>query len=547
MSPSKQKMNIKNRPVLSLLFILMFSLVHISLVLPASAGQLQPDIKKNTIKKDGIDKKRTNHPGTAPAVKPSQVPGAVPRYLEITWFKASKKQFVVTAAAASGSKSRTRSTHPITVHKGDRLFFSWQIQGSGIDPDQLNIRLGGRDLNRHSRVVQQPNSRFVITGSMPIGIREEADYTLSVAGGPTRTLRQSIHISLYQPNIQLVVPDVDQDNLTITLKGRNTGLGAIYPEDDLDIHCLVLKASGPNRRLAEQLFSFRDITLRPGQQINFGTVSLTDPSLAFAANAIKIIVTASQGDTILHKKDWHYTWAVKTAVINPGHLRLLGRATDVDIRINNWDGSANPPHKANDSTIYFKLSDYLHDSTFDIPPHTERIAAEDIQTFLRDITCRHNGDPELFSLVNKKIGLNLYFPNSGSREIKRGRIKKANPDKGKWQDGLATDIDLRAFTIRAYITPVIEDKRITYRQVEVDTSEVSARTGGSYPGTPAFRDYLSRVAGRNIRNQIKPILQSRDVKAAITNALNEALFRPGTTIHRIISLTIGHNIEIKYL
>ena len=290
----------KTKKRYTLMLMILFWMLSASLAPMCSAVQLQPDINKNAIKSDQIKDKQVKSPRPAPALRPSKMPGVVPKSVEISWFKVSKTRFATAlSASASSSQSSSSSNTSVTVMPGDTVYFSWKIKGSGIDPSSLQVKIGGQDLRSLLHVRTKPGNTFEITGtySLIANAYTVGDLTLSVIGGPTRPLRKIVHVSLHESKFEFVLPLVDQDHLKITLKGKNSGRADFEPDELVNVHCMVTPGNQPSPVLIEQTFELRNFKIEPGQQKILGQITLPDPALAFGTNAIKIYVTLYQAQS----------------------------------------------------------------------------------------------------------------------------------------------------------------------------------------------------------------------------------------------------------
>ena len=386
-------------------------------------------------------------------------------------------------------------------------------------------------------------------------------YSLAATAAPEgsgRGLRaqKSLRVTVKKPILSVLEPEVNQNDMTIKFFAKNTGTATFRPTP---INVMYQVAGGT---LASGTFTTPRMEIRKNQTIELGEITLPDRARAFERNSISIRVEIGASYVLplaSDREDFTHTWRTSTVRINNSMLRLLGMGTVAEIMVDNWQEShgsgraITPPYERNACVVDLTVFDNNQRMPFDLPPLESRATGGELPlvywTFLKNIHSLHRGDADLFSVSDGKLQIALHFPNTGSREIKIGRIGNVGGYDGKWIDDDAPDVDLSSFTVNIKFTPAVSAGQLTYTNVAVDIAGLSA----SFPGgwawlNPAFEGYATRTIRSELDSTLTSILNNATIKNSIVSGINSGISATGVSIIRIISVSgAGDTITVEYL
>ena len=381
-------------------------------------------------------------------------------------------------------------------------------------------------------------------------------YRLKAVGSPhTVTRWKDFTVNVPRPNIDILRPTVNQDNLNVTVSVRNRG--------DADVESAQLRVnyavSRGGSRIATGNFVTSPITIRHrGRKVDLGSFSLeSHRSELLAHPTARIwIRVSSTSEGIDVNKEFVHTWRPKTFAINSTLVSLLNSLSGYDIRLNNYGGGVHP-HVAND--CHFSLTvmgSEASSGNFNIDPYVERILIaippspvpikQAVAIYINHILSSQTGASDFLSIRGGKLVVHLNFPNSGNREIKTGFHNWGRHDE--FRDNPVADVELGPFSVDVLLTPQLRGGRVSYGAVEVETHDISASLVGAMDdalnSSGMVRRFLNRKINNIIVRYLTILVDSDGMRTAFENGIADNLPRD---ITRITDLTAsGDTITIEY-
>ena len=111
------------------------------------------------------------------------------------------------------------------------------------------------------------------------------------------------------------------------------------------------------------------------------------------------------------------------------------------------------------------------------------------------------------------------------------------------------DVNLSAFNVIIKVTPALSRGQLTYSDVDVSVSGLTANFPGGWSWLNAgFRDYATRTVRNTLDSALTNVLSSGSIKTAIVNGINDGISAAGVNITRILSVRgSGNTITVEYL
>ena len=518
----------------------------------APAGGPSTAVSKSAVKDAGSKKKATS---STMRMKKESMLADLPS-ISITRFKkAVPGGTMMSTMNMSGTSSS--SSPPPSIELGEEIELYWSITYKNVRTPRVTI--DGQVVTGTAQTASD-GTRWM-AGRKTFRPASTKTYNLVVTAAPEgggRGLRkqQSLRVTVKKPVLTVLEPEVDQDNLTIKFFAKNTG-NADFRPTPINVNYEI-----DGGRLATGSFTTPRIEIAKNQRVELGRITLPDRARAFQNNSIRIRINigAYYVQPLREARgDFTHEWTARTTQINDAMLNLLGMATTCEIVIDNWDETSGTarwiqnPYQENACLVDFNVAGSGTPFRFTLPyfddERTEGPLAIVYRTFLRNIRASHRGDSDLFSVSDGKMQITLEFDGRDSREIKIGRVGQTGSREGKWKDDAVPDVNLSAFTVIVKVTPALSGGQLTYSDVDVSISGLSADFPGGWSWLNAgFRNYATRTVRNTLDSALTGVLSSGSIKNAIIDGINSGISATGTDITRILSVRgSGNTITVEYL
>ena len=472
--------------------------------------------------------------------------------LSITTFKKAVPAGTMTAPSMMGGSSSSSSPPP-SIELGEEIELSWSITYRNVRTPRVTI--DGQTVTGEAHTASDGTPWMA--GRMTYRPSSTKSYSLvatAVPDGGGRMLRaqKSLQVTVKKPILTILEPEVDQNNLTIKFFAKNTG-NADFRSTPINVSYQVEGGT-----LATGTLTTPRMEIRKNQRAELGQITLPDRNRAFQTNVIRIMVDIGASYVLpleSDRKTFTHEWTRRTTLINNGMLNLLGMATTCEIVIDNWDETVpaadwrRNPFQENGCLVDFNIGGSGTPMNFTLPYYDTESGALLYRIFLKNIRAYHRGDSNLFSVNGGKLQITLNFDGRDSREIKIGLVGKTGSRRGKWKDDYAPDVNLSAFTVNIKVTPGLSGGQLTYSDVDVAVSGLSANFPGGWSWLDAgFEGYATRTVRRTLDSALTNVLNSGSIKTAIINGINDGISAAGVDITRILSVRgSGDSITIEYL
>ena len=489
-----------------------------------------------------LDEKSKQQPSPSQAPSPSQMVPSSPYFLSIQSFTSSSS----------------------VINYGDDLTLRWIIKGKNLGNLKLEIKpdIGQIPLTRTDYF----NEFFTIEGSKTIKPSQDTKYTIEVSSsgsvpridvdprtgrryeGPPQVIAKDtkdLYITVKKPKIENIKPSVDQKTMKIKFFAKNTGNGDFISSPIEVKYSIITSLTGSS--LAEGSFTTSNLTIRVGEQVELGNITLPDRTKALNADSllINVVLNPKYRAPLSQDVDYYeYVWERNRLIINNQLISIFGGLLSGTIRLNNFDGStgilSHNPYKADDSYI-----EIMGNRTIFSIPRFDYSKGEiyDYRGFVNDINASFSGQ-NAFAIEDGKIRLKINFETSGTE------IRGYEYTWGVWHDVSAPDYNFTQMDITVYFIPAFRNGKITYGDIQV-----IPHIRGTFVG--AWAAFLSERLERDIDDKIKnaialklkEILMSDSVRVRIENKIEESITKnPLFNIFRITNVVgEGENIIIEYI
>ncbi len=475
------------------------------------------------------------------------------------------------------------STSSNTINYGDEVTLRWTINGYNVSNLRLEIKpdVGIIPLSR----TDYRNENFTIEGSKTIKPFKSETYTLQIIasdpvkldfdkyGRPQQSMLQKskvVSINVKKPRIENMKPLVDQKTMKIKFLVKNIGDGDFVSSPIEVAYAVINNLSGPS--LASGRFTTPNLTIKAGEQVQLGEITLFEKERALSGSGIMINVSIEPKYRMPLEKDvdyYEHTWETEKFIINNELIAIFGGLISGSIRLNNYFGTecgaGTPTHSDTPYTQkrqrltedsypctpgdpYFKKNDcYIeimnNRQNFSLPrfEYTKgSLITYDYKGYVHDLNAKWDGKTA-FSVSKGKLKFEINFETEGTE------IKGYEYTQGLYYDWSAPDYDLTKFNFTIYFKFGLRNKRLSYIDIEI-SPEVSGRFVGGYKILP---DSLERDVDEKIKNEIsrrlKELLMSDNIRGKIEEAINSRI-NSLLKIYRIVDVkSEGDNILIEYL
>ena len=534
-------------------YTLLLMLFSATQSIAAPAGGVSSAVSKDMAKDAaGSKKKETSQ---IMRMKKESMLADLPSISIIRFKKAVPGGMMMTTMNMSGTSSS--SSPPPSIELGEEIELYWYITYKNVRTPRVTI--DGQVVTGEAQTASDGTPWM--SGRKTFRPASTKTYRLVVTaapegGGRGLQKRQSLRVSVKKPVLTVLEPEVDQDNLTIKFFAKNTG-DAVFRPTPINVNYEI-----DGGTLARGSFSTPRIEIAKNQRVELGRITLPDKNRAFQNDSIRIRVDigAYYVQPLREARgDFTHRWTARTTQINDAMLMLLGMATTCEIVIDNWDETSGNarwiqnPYQENACLVDFNVAGSGTPFRFTLPyfddERTEGPLAIVYRTFLRNIRASHRGDSDLFSVRDGKLQITLEFDGRDSREIKIGRVGQTGSREGKWKDDAVPDVNLSAFTVIVKVTPALSGGQLTYSNVDVSISGLSANFPGGWSWLNAgFRNYATRTVRNTLDSALTGVLSSGSIKNAIIDGINSGISATGTDITRILSVRgSGNTITVEYL
>ncbi len=533
------------------LLVMLFTVTQ-SIAAPASGPSTA--VSKSKIKDVTGKKKATS--GTMRMKKDTKdLLENLPR-LTITRFKkAVPEGTMMTSMSMSGSTSSSSSSTSIEL--GEEIELYWSISYKNVRTPR--VKIDGETVSGTAHTASDGTPWMA--GKKTFRPASTKSYSLVVTAAPEgsgRMLRQqqSFRVTVKKPVLTVLDPEVNQNNMKIKLFAKNRGSADFRPSQIHGSYQIL-----GNGELASGIIETERVGLARNESVELCEITLPDRARALATDSIRIKVRIGAYYVQPLREatgDFRHSWTRQTARINDAMLNLLGMATTCEVVIDNWDETSGTarwirnPYQENACLVNFDVAGAGTPFRFTLPyfddRKTEGPLAIVYRTFLRNIRAYHRGDSDLFSVRDGKLQITLQFDGRDSREIKIGRVGQTGSREGKWKDDAVPDVNLSAFTVTIKVTPELSGGQLTYSNVDVSVSGLTANFPGGWSWLNAgFQDYATRTVRNTLDSALTNVLNSGSIKTAIVNGINSGMSAAGINITRIVDVDpSGSTITVEY-
>ncbi len=514
-------------------------------------------VSEKTIKRPLISRdKKLRSPAVSPSSTPAQRVTLPEPTIEITRFSArpsptsgastpGMELSIATARSSSGHRSDR-----VIVNRGDRLRFSWKIEGCNATIITGTLTRAG-SINPGTRHTTRDRC-FYMENQRGMNMTESGTYTLKVIGrngSASTVVQKSVEIIVNNPHLEIQEPALNS-NRELTFIVRNTGNTDMAPYP----LTVTYHVTARGRSIAEDRFASPRIGIARNQRVEVGTITL--PESAYNHESLSISMTVDGNGISSGRRTFTKEWEVTEFRIGRILLEGITEGLLTGARMNNYDaskrtGEVSPqePVQRNDSWIEV----LGHRSTFTPPAIRLRFQIKGAvsghayktihyRAFINNIGLGRNL-PE-YVQTRDKIGVDITFDTSGSREIKGFTY-----ENNKYHDAHGPDIEITNLVVHILLRFVLLDQKITYRDVDVSV-DVSNNFAGGWDVIDTFKPAISRSVREVIRDltisQISAQLESDATKRGIEASLAALMSR--RTINHFISVRLtSEGLVIRYI
>ncbi|WP_228857277.1 hypothetical protein [Desulfomarina profundi] len=378
----------------------------------------------------------------------------------------------------------------------------------------------------------------------------------------TITESREFTVRVRRPDLTVLPPVIDSESMTARILARNDGDGD-FLESPVSVR-YEIRAIRPHssNQVSNSVFSSEPVAIAPGETVELGTISLNefrDILLDYPTMQIDVSLYYPHYPVLIAGTDLQHflhNWETRTIELSHSLLSLLTPLTTIEIELNNYlPERGGLPEIRDDSRMNFTIEGITGggEYTFDIPSpvyvvresrrvsgthHTINIESR-YAIYIDHITSA-NG---VIQIRDGKIVIHIEFPNSGSSEIKLGRVSGGNFD-----DEAIPDIDLESFSVDVALTPTVSSGTLSYGAIDINVPVIDARVSGSFHGLNGFiRIFLRDYVTNTVRNQLNTILNSASVKTMIKSGLASVVnFGRSPVPHVVRVRGVGDTITIYY-
>ncbi len=481
--------------------------------------------------------------------------------LRITHFREYRPASGTMMASATGAAASAPRSE--TIDLGAPLELAWRIDACHVQTVRITLTGVGE-------VPPGPRNRerdgcYWLSGRQAVTPATTTEYRLQASGTPAAgavaapaPAVASFQVVVRAPTLDVLEPRWDDATLGVTFRARNTGQAEFQPSSitvRYSIHG-VQRDGGP--ALAEGSAVFRNVSIARNAAVELGSVTLADRTRLLSYDSVSISITlhpdyrAPLPDA---RDSFGHRWTTRSATVTSGLLSVVGRASSLEVRLNNYSPTSPDGYAANDSFVRLNLMGRETRMDFGFPsvPAVLRVVGSltdhtyierHYRILVNRITANVQNRDDFLTIRDGKLAIHLEVPNTGNAEVKIGKW-----ESGRFLDDDAPDVNIGPFPVDVLLTPGVsrDGAHVTLASSSVQVPPISADLQGILDELiPKVRETLRTSVHDTVVGQLSGLLARGDVKGAFEDGLGQVT--TGLGITRIVNLDArGDRITITYL
>ncbi len=469
------------------------------------------------------------------------------------------------SGTAMGSATGAAPTTPTsaTIDLGASIELGWRIDACHMSSVRINLSGVGEVAagERH----QEHDGCYWLSGHQAVTPGATTVYRLQVAGTPVASavaapapVTASFEVAVRSPRLDVLEPRIDDGSLAVTFRARNSGTADLR-SSSITVRYSVLgvqRDGGPT--LAQGSTVFHNVAIPHDRTVELGAVTLTDRARLFSYDMVSFSITLAPSyrpPLAETRGSFGHRWATRTSTLTSDLLSMIGRASSLEVRLNNYSASAPDGFVARDSFVRLNLAGTPTNMDFGIPstPVTLRVVGSvtghtymerRYRILINQVTANVQNRDDFLTIRGGKLRIHLDVPNPGDAEVKIGEM-----DGNTFEDRHAPDVNIGAFPVDVILTPGISSDRtrLTLASAVVEVPPISVNLQGILDELiPKIHETLQSAVHDTVVGQLSGLLARGDVKQSFENGLGQVT--SGLGITRIVSLDArGDRISIVYL
>lgn len=466
---------------------------------------------------------------------------------------------------SGGSAAAALAEHSGFVDLGEPFELGWRVEACHMQTVRLAL-VGVGDLPTGTGMpVSGQSGCLSYSGHRSVTPSATTTYRLQLSGTPLpgaqsapTPVTATYQLVVRTPQLEVLEPRINDDTLGVTFRVRNTGSADFRPSAINITYSLTGIQRDGALVLEQGTLRVPNVSLERNHSADLGSVTLANRERLFGYDRVSISITLDP-NYAAPLPDSHgtfqHTWPTKTSTITADLLRMIGRASSLQVRLNNYSSSAPGCYVRTDSFVRLNLAGSQTNMDFGIPATDVTLTIKGSVThhtyvqrtyriLVNQITADVHDRDDFLDIRDGKLAIHLEIPNPGSSEIKTGKL-----EDGHFDDGDVPDVNVGGFPVDVTLTPGVssDQKHLTVAAVAVTVPPISADLHGILDELiPKIGDALRTAVHDTVEGQLRSLLGRADVKRAFEDGLGQVT----TALHivRIKSLDArGNRITINYL
>ncbi len=462
------------------------------------------------------------------------------------------------ATAAGAAAGRSAS-----IDLGASFELGWRIDACNMETVRITLS-GVGDVPTGPRN-QEHEGCFWLSGHRAVTPTATTNYQLQASGTPVSgaavapvPVTSNFQVIVRSPHLEVLEPRVNDTTLGVTFRARNTGQVDFQPSSITVRYSVVgvQRDGGPTLTQGSAVFS--NVSIPRDRSVDLGSVTLGDRARLFSYDVVSFSITldpAYRAALADSTGSFGHRWATRSSTITSDLLRMIGQASSLEVRLNNYSASVPEAFVANDSFVRLNLAGDDTSMNFSFPPTTVTLRVVGSLThhtyverrfriLINQITANVQNRDDFLAIRNGKLAIHLDVPNPGNAEVKIGEMEGMN-----FVDREAPDVNIGGFPVDITLTPGISSDRtrLTLASSSVEVPPITADLQGLLDELiPKVRETLQTSVHDTVVGQLSGLLARGDVKRAFEDGLGQVT--TGLNITRITNLDArGDRITITYL